>query len=70
VKEEKEISEIQSILENNDGIIIYAKAGMGKSMCAKYIRHKWRKDQILNGYKMIYFNSKLINQHLQVKVVC
>lgn len=58
---------LEKILEEHDGIIIYAEAGMGKSVTAKRIKYEWGTEQILKDFHLMYFNSKQINQHLRIR---
>ena len=55
-------SDVESLIEENDCLMIYGEAGMGKSSTARQIRNKWCNEIILKKFNLIYFDSKKINK--------
>lgn len=66
-KNKEERVSLEGILEENDGAIVHGEAGIGKTFSAKHIRHKWCKEDILEGFHLLYFDSKKINQKLLIR---
>lgn len=58
------VDNIETILQDNDAILISGEAGLGKTYSAKDLRYKWSTETIFKNMKMLFIDSKKVNKEM------